>query len=260
VSTILVQNFFAGKFTLDGTTTDLGGRSDGVLRRYAIFNEQNLVEIPAHLSYAEGSTLPCAALTAWNALFGLERVMPGDTVLTQGTGGVSLFAVQFAVLAGAQVIATTSSDEKAVRLKQLGAHHVVNYSEDANWGDTAKRLSFDKRGADFVIEIGGSNTMTQSLKAVALGGQIAVLGMRAGQQAVSNPGPHSAMCTVRRIFVGSRLQFEQMCRAISVSGLRPVVDPVEFSFEQAKDTFRYVADQKHVGKVVIQIIPESDQE
>lgn len=223
------------------------------------FNEQNLVEMPAHLSYAEGSTLPCAALTAWNSLSGPERVMIGDTVLTQGTGGVSLFAIQFAVLAGAQVIATTSSEKKALLLKQLGAHQVVNYSEDADWGTTAKGLPFAKRGADFVIEIGGSNTMTQSLKAVALGGQIAVVGTRAGQHAASNPSFHSATSTVRRIMCGSRLQFEQMCRAISVSRMRPVVDPVGFSFEQAKDAFRYLADQKHVGKVVIQVIPESGQ-
>lgn len=260
VTTIFFQNFIAGKLTLDGTTTDLGSRSDGVLRRYAIFNEQNLVEMPAHLSYAEGSTLPCAALTAWNSLFGPERVMPGDTVLTQGTGGVSLFAVQFAVLAGAQVIATTSSDKKAVLLKQLGAHHVVNYSEDANWGDTAKKLSVGQQGVDFVIEIGGSNTMTQSLKAVALGGQIAVVGTRAGQHAASNPSFHSATCTVRRIICGSRLQFEQMCQAISVSRLRPVIDPEGLSFGQAKDAFRYLAEQKHVGKVVIRVIPEAGQE
>lgn len=182
--------------------------------------------------------------------------MPGDTVLTQGTGGVSLFAIQFAVLAGAQVIATTSSEEKGAKLKELGAREVINYKNDANWGETAKKLSFNMQGADFVVEIGGSNTMAQSLKAAALGGQIAVVGTRAGQEA-TGPSFHSAPCTVRRIFCGSRLQFEQMCRAIAVSGLKPIIDSTEFSFEQAREALRYLADQKHFGKVVIQVVAEA---
>ncbi|MCJ1383392.1 hypothetical protein MMC17_006505 [Xylographa soralifera] len=255
VATNFFQSFIAGKASPEDTITDLGGHHDGTLREYAVFNENGLVEVPAHLSFLEASTLPCAALTAWNSLYGPKPLMPGDTVLTQGTGGVALFALQFAAAAGAEVISTTSSTAKCQKLKELGAHHVINYRDDENWGETAKKLSLNGRGVDHVIEIGGPNTMAQSLKAVSIDGEIAVIGTRGGpdgEKASGSSNAHHALCSVRRVLVGNRLQFEEMNRAIAVNKIRPVIDPQIFKFEQARDAFQYLADGKQVGKVVIE--------
>ncbi|MCJ1396357.1 hypothetical protein MMC18_009247 [Xylographa bjoerkii] len=249
------QNFIAGKHSLENVMTDLGGHHDGTLREYAVFNENELVDVPAHLSFLEASTLPCAALTAWNALYGPKPLIPGDTVLTQGTGGVALFALQFAAAAGAEVISTTSNAAKGEKLKELGAHHVINYRNDENWGETTKKLSLNGRGVDHVIEIGGPNTMAQSLKAVSIDGEIAVVGTRGGQdgeKASSSSTTHQPLCDIRRILVGSRLQFEEMNRAIAVNKIRPIIDPQVFKFDQVREAFQYLADGKHVGKVVIE--------
>jgi NADPH:quinone reductase-like Zn-dependent oxidoreductase len=149
------QTHVAGVLTEKDAAQALGALLDGGLREYGIFREEGLVRIPNNLSFREGATLPCAALTAWNALYGGKPLRPGDTVLTLGTGGVSLFGVQFARVGGAEVISTTSSDDKAVVLRKLGARHVINYREDGEWGQTAKKLSNGGRGADYVLEIGG---------------------------------------------------------------------------------------------------------
>ncbi|MCJ1401533.1 hypothetical protein MMC11_004748 [Xylographa trunciseda] len=249
------QSFIAGKPSPEVAITDLGGHHDGTLREYAVFNENGLVEIPAHLSYIEGSTLPCAALTAWNSLYGPKPLRPGDTVLTQGTGGVALFALQFAVAAGAEVISTTSTTAKGKKLKELGAHHVINYRDDENWGETAKKLSLNGRGVDHIVEIGGPNTMAQSLRAVVIDGEIAVIGTRGGQDiegASGSSNAHHVLCSVRGILVGNRVQFEEMNRAIAVNKIKPVVDPHIFKFEQAREAFQFMADGKQVGKVVIE--------
>jgi NADPH:quinone reductase-like Zn-dependent oxidoreductase len=141
----------------------VGGVIDGSLRQYGTFNEEGLVHMPSNLNYLEGATLVCAGLTAWNGAYGLESraLKPGDYVLTQGTGGVSIFALQFAKAAGAKVIATTSSKAKAEMLKKLGADHVINYKEDANWGETAKKLTKGGEGVDHILEVGGPTTMKQ---------------------------------------------------------------------------------------------------
>ena len=149
------QTHVAGVLTEKDAAQALGALLDGGLREYGIFREEGLVRIPNNLSFREGATLPCAALTAWNALYGGKPLRPGDIVLTLGTGGVSLFGVQFARVGGAEVISTTSSDDKAVVLRKLGARHVINYREDGEWGQTAKKLSNGGRGADYVLEIGG---------------------------------------------------------------------------------------------------------
>jgi NADPH:quinone reductase-like Zn-dependent oxidoreductase len=240
---------------MDNSMTELGSRADGVLREYGIFSEEGLVAIPDSLSYAEAATLPCAALTAWNCLFGARRLLPGDTVVTQGTGGVSIFAAQFALAAGAQVISTTSSAAKGKRLKELGVHHVINYVEDPNWGETAKKLSLDGRGADCIIEIGGPSTMGQSFKAAALDGEIAVVGSRGGKGEgdTSLANARSLTCRIRRILVGSRLQFEQMNRAVEVNGIKPVIDGKLFKFEEAESALRYLSEGRAFGKVVVEI-------
>lgn len=196
---------------LQTSATGLGGVQDGTLREYGTFNENGLVTMPASLSYNEGATLTCAGLTAWNSLYGLKPLAPGDVVLTQGTGGVSIFAVQFAKAAGAVVIATTSSPEKAERLKKLGVDHVINYKETKNWGEEAKKLTPGGEGVDHIVEVGGPESIEQSFKAIKFGGVISVVGFVGG--ATGGPGflePLKNICTVRGILVGSRLQFEQM--------------------------------------------------
>jgi len=235
--------------------TGLGGPTDGVLRQYAVFNEQGLVPIPPTLSYREAATLPCAALTAWNCLYGggVKPLTPGETVLVQGTGGVSIFALQFARAGGAEVIATTSDAPKEKMLKNLGARHVLNYKANGNWGQRAKDLSTDGRGADYIVEIGGPTTMAQSCAASAIDGVIAVVGTRGGRNEDAKTS-HTTLSTVRRIMVGSRLQFEEMLRAIAVNGIKPVIDSRTFKFSEVQEAYQYLEDQKHVGKVVIDVV------
>lgn len=256
VMSMQFPTFLAGNLTPQDATSTTGNWVDGVLREYAAYNEEGLVEIPSHLSYAEASTLPCAALTAWNALYGSKALRAGDVVLTQGTGGVSMFALQFAAAAGAQVISTTSSAAKCEKLKELGAHLVINYKEDAEWGETAKKLSLGGRGADFIIEVGGPATLGQSSKAAAIDAMVAIVGTRAqepGDREALGWNPHSHLHATRRILVGNRMQFEEMNRAIEVNQIRPVMDPKRFSFEDAKEAFQYLWEQKHFGKVVIEV-------
>lgn len=213
--------------------------------------------MPSTLDFQQGSTLSCAAVTAWNALYGVEgkSLKPGDTVLTQGTGGVSMFALQFAKAAAARVISTTSSDAKAEILKKLGADHVINYKTDEDWGETAKKATPGGAGCAHVVEVGGPKTMAQSLKAIRPEGTISIIGFLGGY---SKDQPTfldclSNLCTVRGIIVGSRQQFEQMNEAIDASGIKPVVDEKVFSLEDTKEAFQYMWDQKHFGKLTIKI-------
>lgn len=215
---------------------------DGALREYGTFDEHGLVHMPSNLSFNEAATLPCAAVTAWNALYGLDgrKLMPGDWVLTQGTGGVSIFAVQFAKAAGAKVIATTSSSSKAEKLKQLGADHVLNYKEDANWGESAKKLT-GGAGVQHVLEVGGPTSMAQSLNAIGIDGVISIIGFLGGGRAEKQPTFLDCLmhvCTVRGVLVGSRQQFEAMNRAIVANDIKPVVDEKVFKFEDAKEAYQ----------------------
>ena len=188
VCTLFNQAHQAGPMSFKAIQSGLGGAIDGTLREYALFEETGLVKMPDSLSFEEGSTLSCAAVTAWNALYGLTPVKPGDVVLTQGTGGVSIFALQFAVAAGATVIATTSSAEKGKKLKELGATHVINYKEDKNWGESAKKLTPNGEGAAHIIEVGGPGTFEQSLKAVKMEGIVSVIGFLGGKSWLIPPG------------------------------------------------------------------------
>lgn len=237
VLTLFNQSHLAGSLDTETITTGLGGTIDGTIRQYGSFNENGLVDMPPSLNYAEGSTLPCAALTAWNALYGLKPLAPGDTVLTQGTGGVSIFAVQFAKAAGATVISTTSSTKKAEVLKKLGADHVINYKDTPEWGEAAAKLTHKGAGVQHVLEVGGPSTMAQSLKAVKIDGVISIIGFLGGM-AEKQPSFLDALnnvCVVRGILVGSRQQFEDMNRAIEANGIKPVVDEKIFSLEEAKE-------------------------
>ncbi|ERF70701.1 hypothetical protein EPUS_02567 [Endocarpon pusillum Z07020] len=257
VTTLFNQGHIAGPLTPRAVGTGLGGALPGTLRKYGVFEEDGLVAKPQTLSAEEASTLSCAAVTAWNALYGLQSkaLKPGDVVLTQGTGGVSLFAVQFAAAAGATVIATTSSEEKAKKLKDLGAHHVINYKSNPNWGEEAKKLTGEEQGVDHILEVGGPTTMAQSLNAIKIDGVISIIGFLGG---VPRDQPSfldclNHICIVRGILVGSRMQFEKMNRAIDAKKIKPVVDLRIFQFDEAKDAYQYMWDQKHFGKVVIRV-------
>ncbi|KAL8769941.1 MAG: hypothetical protein Q9209_004188 [Squamulea sp. 1 TL-2023] len=257
VLTLFNQAHQAGPISTAILGTGLGGGIDGTLRQYGFFEETGLVHMPTTIDFKEGSTLSCAALTAWNALYGLESkaLRPGDTVLTQGTGGVSIFALQFAKAAGARIIATTSSVAKADTLRKLGADTVINYKDDPNWGETAKNASPHGLGVDHILEVGGPVTMVQSLKACKPEGVISIIGFLGG---MSKEQPSFLEClsnvvTVRGVLVGSRLQFQQMNEAIDASRIKPVVDEKVFAFEELKEAYQYMWDQKHFGKLTVKI-------
>ncbi|KXL43579.1 hypothetical protein M433DRAFT_165033 [Acidomyces richmondensis BFW] len=257
VLTLFNQAHLGGSLDNYSVTTGVGGTVDGALRQYGAYDEQGLVHMPANLNFLEGSTLCCAGLTAWNALYGLESraLKPGDWVLTQGTGGVSIFGVQFAKAAGAKVIATTSSKEKGEKLKQLGADHIINYKEDVNWGETAKRIT-GGRGVQHILEVGGPNTMKQSLSAVSIDGVISIIGFLGGFKGEEPPSfvdCLSNICTVRGVLVGSRLQFEDMNRAIEANNIKPIIDQRVFKIEEAREAYQYQWDQKHFAKVCFSI-------
>jgi NADPH:quinone reductase-like Zn-dependent oxidoreductase len=254
------QKFEDGYPTKESRASSLGGMNDGVLRRHGVFNENGLVQVPNYLTATEAATLPCAALTAWNALFGLEgrACKEGDFVLTQGTGGVSLFAVQFAAAAGATVISTTSDNVKAQKLRALGATYVVNYREDANWGVTARQYIETRGGpgAAHILEVGGEATMAQSFKAIASEGVISIIGFLGGnsrQRQASFWDTFATACIVRGINVGSRKQFRDMLAFIEEKQIKPVVDEQRFKFEDAKKAYEYLQAQKFFGKVVIEV-------
>jgi NADPH:quinone reductase-like Zn-dependent oxidoreductase len=230
----------------------LGAPLDGMLAEYVALDQEGLVRLPDHLSYAEGSTLPCAAVTAWNALMHNGRVKPGDTVLTLGTGGVSIFALQFAKMNGARVIITSGSDEKLERAKALGADDGINYHKHPDWEKEALRLT-DGKGVDHVIEVGGVGTLAKSFAALGYGGQVSLIGVLAGRTGDSSP--HSLMLKAGKlqgIFVGNRAMFESMNKAITVNKMKPVVDKT-FPFDQAVAAYKHQLEKKHFGKIVISI-------
>jgi NADPH:quinone reductase-like Zn-dependent oxidoreductase len=229
----------------------LGGGGDGLLAELAVMPEHGLLPIPDHLSFEEAATLPCAAVTAWNALVESGGMKPGDSVLVQGTGGVSLFALQFAHLAGARVIVTSKSDEKLARAIEMGASDGINYSTTPAWDKRVRELTGGK-GVDMIVEVGGAGTLPTSLKAVRLGGYIALIGVLSGGGDI-NPVPILMKnIRVQGIFVGSRRMFESMNRAIETAGLHPVVDRV-FRFDQAVEALQYMESGAHFGKVVIRV-------
>ena len=221
----------------------------GIAQEYKVFNEQGVVKIPGHLSYEEAATLPCAAVTAWNALVVSGKLKASDTVLTLGTGGVSIFALQFAKLFGATVIATSSSDAKLEKLKQLGADEVINYKTREDWERAVFELT-NKKGVDHVIEVGGAGTLLKSVKAVRHAGHVAVIGvLSAGDKFDPTPVLMKGI-RMQGIFVGSREMFEDLNRFIEEKKLKPVID-TEFGFGELKDALKYLESGMHFGKVVV---------
>lgn len=230
----------------------LGGAVDGVLAEYRIFPAQAVVRTPDHLSDIEAAALPCAGLTAWSAVVKLGAVRPGQTVLTQGTGGVSLFALQFAKMCGARVIATSSSNAKIARLKELGADFTLNYKETPDWGKKAREWSHS--GVDLVVEVGGTGTLNESIRATKIGGSIAFIGVLAGPPLSDLRLPLMVMQQQRLqgVTVGSVEDLQALVDATVANRMKPVIDKI-FPFDEAKDAFAYMASGAHFGKVAISI-------
>jgi len=251
VASCFFGDWLDGALTTQQAGTARGGAAQGVLSEYAVLEERGAVRLPDHLSFEEGATLPCAALTAWHALVPYGRIATGETVLVQGTGGVSLFALQFARGLGAHVIATSSSDEKLERLRALGVEGTINYRSTPEWQDEVRRLT-DKTGVDLVVEVGGSGTLGRSMQAARTGGKIAVIGVLTGANEVDPVAILGRRLSLQGIMVGSTTMFEAMNRAIEATTLRPVIDRV-FGFDEVQAAYRHLESGRHFGKVVISV-------
>lgn len=250
VATLFCQDWMGGRPSVEELRSTLGGPLDGTLAELMVLPETGVIRVPEHLSDAEAATLPCAALTAWNSLAEHGRVAAGDTVLVQGTGGVSIFALQFAQLLGARVIVTSRRDDKLVKARRLGAWQEINSLDDIEWGKTARALTGGV-GVDHIVEVGGAGTLAQSLQAVRIGGHISLIGVLAGGASELSIVPvFMKNVRIQGLLVGSRKAFERMNRAIAQHELRPVVDRV-FPFAEAREAFEHVRSGAHFGKVCI---------
>ena len=252
VAPLFFQGWFAGDPTPERLGGALGGTLDGVLQEKVLLSEEGVTPVPSGYSDEEAATLPCAALTAWRGLVVQGQVKSGDVVVVQGTGGVSIFALQFAKAAGATVIVTSSSDEKLDRARVLGADHLVNYRATPDWAKEVRRIT-GKRGADHIIEVGGAGTFEQSLRAIRLGGKIAVIGILGGFVKDLNVAAiFGANAFIHGVTVGSREHFESMTRAIDANGVRPVIDK-RFRLDEARDAFECMKSGAHFGKILITV-------
>jgi NADPH:quinone reductase-like Zn-dependent oxidoreductase len=252
VISLFHPRWFGGPLPATANSESYGNGQDGWLAEYKVVSRESVVPVPAALSDAQAATLPCAGVTAWNALGGPAPIRAGQTVLTLGSGGVSVFALQLAKVLGARVIATTSSKEKAQTLKSLGADEVVNYRDNPEWGEQVRTLT-DGRGVDRVVEVGGPATIDQSLRAVASGGEVTLIGFLSEE----NPGIDyfllkGAGAATRSITVGDRTDSQDLLRAVASSGLQPVIDTV-FEFSDARAAFDRLHQAKHLGKLVIRV-------
>ncbi|WP_341522860.1 NAD(P)-dependent alcohol dehydrogenase [Pseudomonas sp. G.S.17] len=252
----VVSTFFPdwidGTPLVEGFVSVPGDGIDGYAREQVTARATSFTLAPTGYSHAEAATLTTAGLTAWRALMADDSLKPGDTVLIQGTGGVSIFALQFAKMAGATVIATSSSDEKLSRLKAMGADHLINYRKDTNWGETARALT-GGRGVDHVIEVGGPSTLEQSMIAARVGGHISVIGILTGVAGQLSFVPALVkQLRLQGVLVGSRTQQQDMIRAINASGMRPVIDR-HFPLSEIVDAFRYQETNQHFGKICLDI-------
>ncbi len=252
VCPIFMQGWIDGAIDYRKARTALGGDADGCLREFGAFDENSLVRFPDHLSYEEAATLPCAAVTTYNALFCSSRLKPDDSVLLQGTGGVSIFALQFASILGCRTIITSSSDEKLQRAKDLGADDLINYKQTEDWDRAVLDLT-EKRGVDHVVEVGGAGTMQRSVNAVRMGGDVSVIGVLAGKGEFNPTSLLMKTVKLQGIYVGSRQMFEDMNRLICQhTHLKPVVDKT-FAFDEVRDALKHMESGSHFGKIVVKI-------
>ena len=252
VVAIFMQGWLSGPITREAGPTALGGGLDGMLTQLRVLHQDGLVAVPTHLSYEEAATLPCAAVTAWHSLVPGAHIRAGDTVLILGTGGVSIFALQFALLHGARVLVTSSSDEKLKKARALGASDTINYKTHPDWEAQVLELT-GRRGVNAVVEVGGAGTFQRSIRSVYPGGHIGVIGNLSGLDASVNMGSViQSSAVIQGIYVGSREMFEAMNRAISQHKLQPVIDHV-FPFAEAKQAFEALQGAQHFGKIVISL-------
>ena len=249
VAGCFMQKWIGGAIDEVAMASAMGGAIDGMLTELAVLEEDGVVKLPAGLSFEEGATLPRAGLTAWHALVEIGNIKAGDIVQIQGSGGVSIFALQFARMFGARVIATSSSAAKAERLKKMGAEAVIDYRATPDWDKETMKLT-GGRGADITVEVGGAGTLPRSFLATRLGGRIVVIGLLSGMAEVDPMPILRRNLRVQGLYVGNRQMFEAMNRAIGAAGLKPVIDKV-FPFAQARDAYRHLKSQNHFGKIVI---------
>ena len=250
VCPMFFQSWFDGRPSASNRRLALGGTRPGVLQEQVVLDAEGVSRIPSNLTFEEAATLPCAALTAWRALFEEAHIRPGDTVLVQGTGGVSIFALQFAKLAGAAVIVTSSSDDKLKRAKALGADHTINYRSVAEWGKAA--ADWAGGGVGHIVEVGGQDTLQQSIEAARVGGTILIIGVLSGfSQKVLIPSIFGKNLHVIGLSVGSRRMFESMASAIERNHLKPVVDRT-VAFEAVPEALKLMQQGGHFGKIVVQ--------
>jgi NADPH:quinone reductase-like Zn-dependent oxidoreductase len=246
------QRWYGGEAPAEAHASALGGSIDGMLAEYAVLEEDGIVKIPQHLSLEEGATLPCAAVTVWNAMIEHAGLKAGDTMLLQGTGGVSIFGLQFAHAMGIRAIITSSSDDKLARAKALGAAFGINYKTTPDWDKAAMQFTRGA-GVDHVIEVGGAATLTRSFHAIRVGGKVTLIGGLSGGATELNPGLiFSRRANVQGISVGSTQTFQAMNRAIEANAIKPVIDKV-FAFADAPAAYRHMASGVHFGKIVIQV-------
>lgn len=246
----------SGRFDMRYHNLALGGSTDGMLSQHVVLPESGVVTIPEHLNFEEGACLPCAAVTAWHGMFVRGGLQKGDTVLVLGTGGVSIFALQLAVAAGARVIVTSSSDEKLEQAKAMGAWQTINYRTHQDWDAEVWRLT-DKRGVDHVVEVGGPGTLGRSMKSVSAGGNIALIGVLTGMGA-----PDDSLfplvtknADLNAIYVGSRKMFADLNDFMETHDIRPVIDQ-SFAFEDAPAAYEHLRSGAHFGKVVVRVDEE----
>ena len=252
VATCFFQTWNGGPPTGDKIRGTLGGPLDGTLEERMVAEADGVVRLPEYLTDVEAATLPCAAVTAWSSLVEEGSVTAGDVVLLQGTGGVSIFALQIAKMLGADVVITSSSEHKLERAREMGAAETVNYVDDAGWGKTVRKLT-GGRGVDHVVEVGGAGTLEQSLRAVRVGGEVSVIGVLSGISSEINIIPIlMQQIRLQGILVGSRESFETMLRAFAAHRIGPVIDRV-FPFEEAPQAFAHMASGEHFGKICISV-------
>lgn len=253
VMPIFAQRWFDGEPSEEKRRTSLGAGAqwDGVLREYAVFDQEAVVSVPEHLAHEAAATLPCAALTAWSALVVSGKIKAGDSVLTLGTGGVSIFAIQIAKMFGARVIATSSSDQKIAKLKELGADETINYRTHPDWDKVVLDLT-GKTGVDHVVEVGGSGTLAKSLNAVRIGGHVAMIGALTGPGDFNPISVFMKAVRLQGIFVGSRRMLEDLNKAVGLAKLEPVIDRI-FDFDEARQALHYMQAGAHFGKIVVRI-------
>lgn len=249
VCPIFMQTFIGGDMTDADAGSALGGAIDGVLAEYVVLSESGLVKMPSHMSFAEAATLPCAAVTAWNALYAREPINSGSTVLTLGTGGVAIWTLQLAKAAGAKVVITSSSDAKLARAAEMGADNGVNYATNAEWGAAARAFT-GGRGVDKIVDSAGSAAMGQNLAALRRCGEIAMVGVLS-LGAIDPVGILIGGALVRGVMVGSRAEFEALVRALEHHQIHPVIDR-KFGFDEVGAAYDHLRSGSHFGKVVIE--------